>query len=107
MAEKLCNLSKNGGDITRDDILTNVMKVYFIQQGGWLVNASQMLYYGETKPTITTGSIVGDRVLTSSEINALNESMGFNSATHAINYQTTDSRILSALNGKAVNMTFA
>jgi len=78
-----------------------VLMIYFHEQSGWTVGGTTSLF--TSRPTLTKGTIIGERNLTSAEVNALNRDMIWE--YNAIYLQSTDGN-LTALRGKTVYLSF-
>ena len=91
-------------DYLKNDEIASVL--YFSTQGGWLVSSSFMYYGKYEKATVTSGSIIGERNLTSEEIAKLNNSRT-NIANCSMNYMINDSTLSNALSGKLVRLVYS
>ena len=91
-------------DYLKNDEIASVL--YFSTQGGWLVSSSFMYYGKYEKATVTSGSIIGERNLTSEEIAKLNNSRT-NIPACSMNYMINDSTLSNALNGKLVRVVYS
>ena len=88
----------------KNDEIVSVL--YFLSQSGWLVSSS-FIYYGKyEKATVKSGSIIGERDLTSGEIAKLNNSRT-NIAACSMNYMINDSTLSNALNGQLVRVVYS
>lgn len=75
--------------------------IYFHEQAGWTVGGTTSLF--TSRPTLTSGSILGERALTSAEVSAFNHDMSW--GYNAIYLQSTNGN-LTALRGKTVYLSF-
>ena len=91
-------------DNLKNDEIISVL--YFSSQSGWLVSSSFIYYGNYEKATVKSGSIIGERDLTSEEIAKLNNSRT-NIAACSMNYMINDSTLSNALNGKLVRVVYS
>ena len=78
-----------------------------MSQSGWLVSTS-VIYYGKyEKATVKSGSIIGERELTSEEIAKLNNSKTTIGSHCSMNYMINDSTLSNALSGKVVRLVYS
>lgn len=73
-------------------------------QAGWTIG--QAIVFRNAKPTVNSGSIIGERALSTAEISAFNSQMTWNANSHMIFYYTTNSAIAN-LSGKAILLNIA